>query len=140
MMHFKKLWNKYNHVLAYLFFGVLTTLINIAVFYIFGTLLGLNYQAANVIAWLLSVLFAFITNKVWVFGSKYTTAQAFFSEMALFFFYRGLSLVLDVLIMYLGVSVLKVDQNLTKLIDQVVVVVINYFFSKFLIFKNGIDD
>ncbi|GKS80542.1 membrane protein [Ligilactobacillus pabuli] len=132
----KKLWTKYQSVIAYLFFGVLTTLINIVAFYVFGTVFNLYYQLANVIAWLLSVLFAFFTNKVWVFGSKFTTARAFWVEMGKFFFYRGLSLLVDAAIMGLGVSVLKIDKNLTKLLDQVVVVIINYFFSKFLIFKS----
>ncbi|HJE97578.1 MAG TPA: GtrA family protein [Ligilactobacillus acidipiscis] len=137
MTTIKKIWLKYKGVIAYLFFGVLTTLINIIAFYLFGTVFALYYQLANVIAWLLSVLFAFFTNKVWVFGSKYTTMKAFWSEMGKFFFYRGVSLVIDAAIMFLGVSVLKVDKNLTKLLDQVVVVLINYFFSKFLIFKKG---
>ncbi|GEN49043.1 cell wall teichoic acid glycosylation protein gtcA [Ligilactobacillus pobuzihii E100301 = KCTC 13174] len=133
----KKMWLKYKGVIAYLFFGGLTTLINIVAFYLFGTVFDLYYQLANVIAWLLSVLFAFFTNKVWVFGSKYTTAKAFWSEMGKFFFYRGVSLLVDAFIMYLGISVFKIDDNLTKLIDQVFVVVINYFFSKFLIFKTN---
>lgn len=136
MTTIKELWVKYKSVIAYLFFGVLTTLINIVAFYLFGTIFSLYYQLANVIAWFLSVLFAFFTNKVWVFESKYTTARNFWVEMGKFFFYRGLSLVVDAAIMGLGVSVLKIDKNLTKLLDQVVIVVINYFFSKFLIFKS----
>lgn len=131
-----KLWHQYQGVIAYLFFGVLTTVINIAAFYLFGTVFSLYYQLANVIAWLLSVLFAFFTNKVWVFGSKYTNAKDFMSEMGKFFFYRGLSLIVDALIMYLGVSFLLLDKNLTKLADQIVVVILNYFFSKFLIFNS----
>ena len=63
-----KLFKKYQSVIAYLFFGGLTTLINFVVFFIFDSGLHWNYQVANFIAWFLSVLFAFFTNKVWVFG------------------------------------------------------------------------
>ena len=130
-----KLFKKYQSVIAYLFFGGLTTLINFVVFFIFAPGLHWNYQVANFIAWFLSVLFAFFTNKVWVFGSKYTTVKAFFIEMWSFFFYRILSYFIDAGIMFVGISLLHANSSLTKLIDQVVIVVLNYFFSKFFIFK-----
>lgn len=129
------LFKKYQNIIAYLFFGGLTTLINMVVFYIFDTQLGWNYQLANFIAWLLSVLFAFFTNKVWVFGSSYTTIKAFFKELWSFFFFRGLSYFMDAGIMFIGISLLHANSNLTKLIDQVVIVLLNYIFSKFFIFN-----
>lgn len=128
------LFKKYQNIIAYLFFGGLTTLINMIVFYIFDTQLGWNYQLANFIAWLLSVLFAFFTNKVWVFGSSYTTIKAFFKELWSFFFFRGLSYFMDAGIMFIGISLLHANSNLTKLIDQFVIVLLNYIFSKFFIF------
>lgn len=129
------LFKKYQNIIAYLFFGGLTTLINMVVFYIFDTQLGWNYQLANFIAWLVSVLFAFFTNKVWVFGSSYTTIKAFFKELWSFFFFRGLSYFMDAGIMFIGISLLHANSNLTKLIDQVVIVLLNYIFSKFFIFN-----
>ncbi|KRM20351.1 teichoic acid glycosylation protein GtrA [Ligilactobacillus hayakitensis DSM 18933 = JCM 14209] len=128
------LFKKYQNIIAYLFFGGLTTLINMVVFYIFDTQLGWNYQLANFIAWLVSVLFAFFTNKVWVFGSSYTTVKAFFKELWSFFFFRGLSYFMDAGIMFIGISLLHANSNLTKLIDQFVIVLLNYIFSKFFIF------
>lgn len=95
----------------------------------------MNYQIANVIAWFLSVLFAYITNKIWVFSSKTRGLSALTKEISSFFFFRGLSLIMDVFIMWLGISILQVNPLLTKIIDNVVIVVANYFFSKWYIFK-----
>ncbi|WP_282708687.1 GtrA family protein [Ligilactobacillus sp. Marseille-Q7487] len=132
----KDLFVKYKSVLAYLFFGGLTTLVNLITFYIFDTKLGIYYQIANFIAWFISVLFAFVTNKLWVFESKTPTIKAFLVEMWWFFFYRIVSFFFDAAIMYIGVSLLALNSNLTKLIDQVVIVLLNYLFSKLFIFKD----
>ncbi|MCP0886848.1 GtrA family protein [Ligilactobacillus sp. WILCCON 0076] len=126
---------KYKSVISYLFFGGLTTLINLVVFQICSANLHMYYQLANLIAWLLSVLFAFFTNKVWVFGSEYTTVSAFLIEMWWFFFYRIISLGFDAGIMYIGVSILQANKLATKLVDQIIIVILNYFFSKVFIFK-----
>lgn len=131
----KELLLKYKAVIAYLFFGGLTTIINIVVFQVCSVNLDMYYQLANFLAWLLSVLFAFITNKLWVFESKFTTVKSFLIEMWWFFFYRIISLGFDAGIMFIGISLLHANGLLTKLVDQVVIVLLNYFFSKFLIFK-----
>lgn len=142
----KQLWEKYKHIIAYLFWGVVTTVINLAVFQILSSGIHWNYQLANVIAWFVSVLVAYFTNKVWVFGSHYTTVSDFLVEILRFFFYRGLTLVIDMVITYVGIQVLKFDtplqQFIVKFIDNVIVVIANYIFSKWLIFKDnrGIDD
>lgn len=128
--------HKYRAILAYLFFGGATTLVNFGVYALFTTWIPLHYQVANFLAWLLSVLFAFFTNKVWVFGSHYTTVSNFFTELGTFFFYRALSYVLDAGIMFVGISLLHANGLLTKLVDQVVIVLLNYLFSKYLIFNN----
>ncbi|MCH5462550.1 GtrA family protein [Lactobacillus sp. LC28-10] len=130
------LWNlfkKYQAVISYLFFGGLTTLINIGAFAWLN--LYMNYQLATALAWLISVIFAFITNKLWVFNSKSMAWKVFFWETLTFFFFRLLSLGVDELIMFVGVSLLSGNALIVKIIDNVVVVVINYFFSKWIIFK-----
>ena len=92
------------------------------------------------------MLVAYFTNKVWVFGSHYTTVSDFLVEILRFFFYRGLTLVIDMVITYVGIQVLKFDtplqQFIVKFIDNVIVVIANYIFSKWLIFKDnrGIED
>ncbi|MFD1317193.1 GtrA family protein [Loigolactobacillus zhaoyuanensis] len=122
-------------MIAYLFFGGLTTLINIVVFAVLNPLM--NYQVANVIAWFLSVLFAYITNKLWVFSSQTHGIKALTKEISSFFFFRVLSLIMDVFMMWLGISVLHANPVLTKIVDNVVVVVANYFFSKLYIFNKN---
>lgn len=135
------LWAKYKHLIAYGFWGVVTTIINIASFQFLNFSVHLNYQVANVIAWFLSVLVAFFTNKVWVFGSHYTTVKAFSVEFVKFYFYRALTLLIDVAFMFVGVTVLKFNspmgQLVVKTLDNVVVIVANYVFSRWLIFTSN---
>lgn len=137
------LFNRYRSVIAYLFWGVVTTVVNIVVFQFLSSGVHWNYQLANVIAWFLSVLVAYFTNKVWVFGSHYSTVKAFLKEFFWFYFYRGLTLIMDVIIMYVGISLLKFDspiqQLIVKIIDNVIVVIANYVFSKWLIFHGNRD-
>ncbi|MFQ9706975.1 MAG: GtrA family protein [Limosilactobacillus pontis] len=138
-----RLFNKYRSIIAYLFWGVVTTVVNIVVFQFLSSGIHWNYQLANVIAWFLSVLVAYFTNKVWVFGSHYSTVKAFLKEFFWFYFYRGLTLIMDVIIMYVGISLLKFDspiqQLIVKIIDNVIVVIANYIFSKWLIFHDNRD-
>lgn len=137
----KQLWEKYKHIIAYLFWGVVTTVINLAVFQVLSSGIHWNYQLANVIAWFVSVLVAYFTNKVWVFGSHYTTVSYFLVEMLRFFFYRALTLVIDIVITFIGISVLgfkdPMGQFIVKVIDNVIVIIANYVFSKWLIFKDN---
>lgn len=137
----KNLWNKYKSIIAYLFWGVVTTIVNLGVFQILSPVLHWNVSLSTVIAWFASVLVAYFTNKVWVFGSHYTTIHDFIIELLRFFFYRGLTLVIDLIITYIGINVLKFDtpiqQFIVKFVDNVVVVIANYIFSKWLIFKDN---
>lgn len=140
-MNLKKYWEKYKHLVAYLFWGVVTTIVNIGAYQIMSPIWHWNYELSTVIAWFLSVLVAYFTNKVWVFGSPYTTVKAFFIELAQFFFYRGLTLLMDMAFMWVGISLLglksPLQQLILKTLDNVVVVIANYIFSKWLIFKSN---
>lgn len=127
----KKLWEP----ITYLFFGGLTTIVNIVVYLIFREGIGLYYQTANVISWIASVLFAYFTNKLWVFEAKTETKQESWAAFGKFIFFRVLSLGLDMLCMYLFISILATGDLVAKLVTQVVVVLANYVFSKFLIFN-----
>ncbi|XUC84189.1 hypothetical protein IGI92_001186 [Enterococcus sp. DIV2379] len=127
----KKLWEP----ITYLFFGGLTTVVNIVVYLIFREGIGLYYQTANVISWIASVLFAYFTNKLWVFEAKTETKQESWAAFGKFIFFRVLSLGLDMLCMYLFISILATGDLVAKLVTQVVVVLANYVFSKFLIFN-----
>ncbi|PMD73914.1 GtrA family protein [Companilactobacillus nuruki] len=131
----KELWNKYKDAIPYLFFGVLTTVVNYVAFALLWRVLGMNSQVANAIAYLISVLFAYVTNKLWVFDSHTTTWKAFFKEMGSFFLFRGGSWIFDQGTMFIGMELLHGNGFIVKLIANVVVVLLNYIFSKFIIFR-----
>ena len=123
-------FNKGYEVLSYLFFGGCTTLINIFTFWILRVL-KIGVYPSNIVAWIVSVLFAFITNKLFVFESKGNAVK----EGISFFIFRLLSLLFDMGIMYLLIDVLNWNDLLSKVITNIVVIIINYVFSKIFIFK-----
>ena len=123
-------FNKYYEVLSYLFFGGCTTLVNILTFWVMR-LLKVGVYTSNIIAWIVSVLFAFITNKLFVFESKGNAIK----EGISFFAFRLLSLVFDMGIMYLLVDILNWNDLLSKVLTNIFVIIINYVFSKVFIFK-----
>lgn len=131
----KDLIKKNQAIILYLVFGVLTTVVNIGVFAFFETYTNWNYQIGTAIAWIASVLVAFFTNKVWVFSSGYTTWRAFWRELGSFIFFRLLTYFMEVIIMWVGVSLMKDNAILVKVADNVIVVIVNYVFSKLIIFK-----
>lgn len=130
------LLQKYWSFISYLIFGGLTTLINLIIFYELYTwnhLIG--YQCATFIAWFFSVLFAYVTNKQFVFNSHQKSKTAVLRELESFFFFRILSLLLDFAILYIGIGLIHANSLIVKLIDNILVVVANYIFSKLFIFK-----
>ena len=127
-------YNKVKEILWYGFFGVLTTLVNIISFYLLDKT-GMNVYINNFIAWFLSVLFAFITNKLFVFNSKSLDKKVIMKEILSFFFFRILSLGIDMAGMYVCISLMKLGKMLSKILMNVIVIVANYIFSKIFIFK-----
>lgn len=130
-----KLYNKYKQIILYLIFGGLTTLINIITFYICNDLLIIEYKLSNIIAWILSVIFAFFTNKIIVFNSKNKDKNQITYEVISFLGARLLSLIFDMVLMIFMIDVLKLDELITKILVNIFVVIINYIFSKFIIFR-----
>lgn len=142
---------KYKELFLYLVFGVLTTLVNFVVFATSDAILGANaYLVSNAIAWIVSVVFAYITNKLCVFASKSFAIHVFLKEFVEFLLARAFSFVVEEFGMWLLIGVLDFGkfttdiwgvsisgQLLAKGILAVIVVVMNYFFSKFIIFKNN---
>ncbi len=130
----KLMFLKYKEVLLYLFFGVCTTLVNIVVYYLCD-LVGLGTAAATCIAWIISVLFAYITNRLYVFASKAFGAVAVLREAVSFIFYRAVTGVFDLAFMVVAVDLLKGNGLIMKIASNVIVIILNYVFSKLLIFK-----
>ena len=122
-------------VISYLFFGVLTTLINILSYVVLSKLFEVDYKLATTIAWVISVLFAFITNKIYVFNSKETNIVLVAKEFSSFTIFRLLSYLMDLGVMVLMVEWLKTDDLIAKIVANVFVVIFNYFASKYVIFK-----
>lgn len=144
----KKLLLKYKEVILYIIFGVLTTLVNYIVY--FGCkAVHIPYQPATVVAWIAAVTFAYVTNRIWVFESKNRGAKAVFKEIVLFVGARLFSLVLELIIMYIGMDLLLAGEHtidllgktlplgefITKTIAQIVIIISNYIFSKLIIFR-----
>lgn len=129
------LYKKYEEIINYLIVGGLTTLVSIIVYAIFTKLFHVNYMISNVISWIASVLFAYVTNKKFVFKSKCDSKNKVLIEIYQFFKYRVLSFVIDVLLMYVFVELITIDDMIAKVIVQVVVIVLNYVFSKLFVFK-----
>ncbi|WP_057787938.1 GtrA family protein [Weissella minor] len=127
---------KYQDILLYLVFGVLTTLVNLVTFYVLITFTGLNVQIANVIAWIASVLFAYVTNRTWVFHSTAHTPKEIGKEAFTFTSARFTTLLVDMAIVWFGVQLLQQDPFIWKLIDNVIVVILNYILSKVMVFKD----
>ena len=127
-------YNKYYEVLSYLVFGGLTTLVNIVAFFVLRKF-NIEIYISNVIAWILSVLFAFITNKLFVFESKNKSKKENVRELVSFFGFRILSLIFDMGFMYLLIQVLNVNELISKIISNVLVIILNYVFSKLFIFR-----
>lgn len=130
----RELFIKYKSFIFYAIFGVLTTVINIAVYWLCRNVLGLANVPGTVIAWVAAVLFAFITNKLFVFDSKDMSMRVFFSEMIRFFLARIATGILEVLIMFIGVDVMHGPSMVLKVITNIIVIIVNYILSKLLVF------
>ena len=127
-------YNKYKEALLYLFFGGCTTLINIVTFFICRQFdLGINLS--NVIAWVIAVIFAFVTNKLFVFDSKDMSSKKVFKETLSFFVFRILSLGVDTGIIYVMIEMMKINELISKIVSNIVVIIVNYVFSKLFVFK-----
>lgn len=131
-----KLALKYQSLIMYGVFGVLTTIVNIAAYYVCYHGLTMPNLTSTAIAWLLAVIFAFITNKIWVFGSRSLEAKLLIYELNTFFTCRILTGLLDVLIMYVAVDIMVWDELLWKALSNVLVIILNFVASKLIIFKS----
>lgn len=131
----KKLYQKYYDLILYLVFGVLTTGVNYIVYLPCYNILGLSASVSNAIAWVVSVAFAFVTNKPFVFRSYDWSAKVVLPELAKFLGCRIGSGVLETAILFVTVDLLKWDGNLWKIVTSVLVVILNYVGSKLLVFR-----
>lgn len=130
------LYFNYKEVINYLIFGALCTVVNFVVYFLFAKIFMVEEVASSGLSWLFAVLFAYITNKLFVFESKTNTKKDFLKEITSFFLARILSGILcDVGTFALMVKVFKINDIFSKIVTQVMVIIVNYLFSKLFIFK-----
>ena len=161
MEFIKKYYTKYEEIIKYLFWGVMTTVVNFATFYLlimcFGSVDGscnalfndfgklgdiiakieksFVGNVCNITAVIVSILFAYVTNRHFVFKDKANGRKAVIKEMSSFFACRVFTMVVDSLIYWCGCTVLKVMAFAVKMFSQVVITILNYVFSKLIVFK-----
>ena len=126
---------KYWDILTYLVFGVLTTVVNYAVYLPVYNFCGISAAVSNMIAWVVAVAFAFLTNKPFVFHSHDWSAQTVLPELTKFVSCRIASGALETVILVLSVDCMNWNGNIWKLVTQVLVIIINYVGSKLLVFR-----
>lgn len=130
-------YKKYIEIINYLIFGVLTTIVNLLSYYLLtSTILSpnqaLHLQIANVISWVVSVVFAYITNRKYVFNSSNDNIV---KEITDFVSARVMTLLLDMVIMFIGVTLFNFNDKFIKILSQILVIIFNYIFSKIFVFK-----
>ena len=132
-----ELYKKYKEIINYLIFGVLTTVVSLATYYIcVFTFLNpenpVELQIANIISWIFAVLFAYVTNRKYVFESKEKNKV---KEATKFVGSRVFTLILDMGVMWLGVTILGFSDKIMKMVSQVLIIIGNYIISKLFVFK-----
>ncbi len=128
------LYYKYEPALLYIFFGAFTTLVSVTVQYI-SSLSGANTAAATTVSWVCAVTFAFFTNKLFVFRSKSEGLSDWFRQAGQFYGARLVSYLLELGFMLLTVDILHFNMMFMKIMAQVFILLINYLFSKLVIFR-----
>ncbi|MDO4499843.1 MAG: GtrA family protein [Erysipelotrichaceae bacterium] len=131
----KKLYEKYKELINYLFFGGCTFVVSMVIFYLCNQLLKMNEHLANIISWFFAVLFAYLTNRKYVFTSNASTKEELFKEVTSFYGARLATLGVEEVIIYVGITLLHFNPMIIKVIGQVVVILSNYVLSKLFVFK-----
>ncbi|MEG0181068.1 MAG: GtrA family protein [Peptostreptococcaceae bacterium] len=128
-------YSKCKETFLYLVFGVLSTGVNIGTYILVTRLTNLEFMIANIIAWVVAVLFAYLTNKLFVFKSKKLELEFLVKEFTSFISCRIFSLFIEMIIMYVMIDMLLINDIVVKVTTNIVVIVINYLLSKLIIFK-----
>lgn len=133
----KSLFVRYRELVSYVFWGGMTTMVNYAAYFLFTDVFHVHYLVSNVIAWAAAVAFAFLVNKLLVFQSKSWARSTVFRELWQFLSARILSGVLETGILWFFVDLLHFNDDLVKIAASVLVVILNYGLSKWIIFRKN---
>lgn len=131
------LLERYEEIVRYFIVGILTTFVSLITYFIlvctiFNSNVLIELQISNIIAWFISATFAYYANKIYVFKLNNNVISR---QILNFYISRVFVLIIDMLLMYIFVSVLKFNDKLVKLFVQIFVIIFNYFISKFIIFR-----
>jgi hypothetical protein len=133
----KKLLEKYKSIIRYAFFGVMTTIVNVAVYSLFYEVLSIGNILSTVVSWGLAVAFAFVTNKLFVFESRSLKAKTVLKEVTNFILCRVGTGLVEVIMMYVFVDILSYNGTIMKLLTNIIVIILNYVASKLIIFQRS---
>ena len=130
----RDLYHKYKEVVNYVIFGFLTFVVSTVTYYV--SRFCFDYVVSNIISWILAVLFAYITNKLFVFNSKVDSKQNLLKEFVMFVISRIATLILETIILFVMIEWMNITNDfIVKMFAQVVVILTNYILSKVFIFK-----
>ena len=127
----KRLYKKYEELIIYFIVGVCSTIVSYVSYLLFRLIVD-NYLICTVLSWVVAVVFAYFANRIFVFKSK---DKNILKEFLKFVFARVLSLLAELIVMFILVDLVKVDDRISKLLVQFIVLVLNYIFSKIFVFK-----
>lgn len=135
-----KIYRKYKEAIDYLFWGGVAFVLSMVLFYLFANVMNIYEQIANILSWIICVIFTYITNRTFVFQSKVKGIKNIFKEFKDFVTARLLTLVMENVILFVMIDLLTFNNMVSKLVGQFVVIVSNYFLSKLWIFKKKKND
>lgn len=133
------LYKKYQEIINYLIVGVLTTVVSIVTYFLFSLVLDIEnnilFILANVLSWICAVIFAYITNKKFVFNTTTSNKKEEIKVFSMFVSSRITTLLIELAFMFITVKVILIDDKIAKVIAQFIVIVLNYILSKLFVFK-----
>ena len=133
------IYKKYQEIINYLIVGFLTTLVSIFTYFIFSLILDINknilFILANILSWICAIVFAYITNKKYVFKTTYFNKKEEIKTFSFFITSRLTTLFIELTFMFFTVKILLLNDKIAKVIAQIIVIVLNYFISKIFVFK-----
>ena len=134
-----KIYRKNKEAIDYLFWGGIAFFLSMILFYLFANVMNIYEQIANIITWVICVIFTYLTNRTFVFASNVKGVKNIFNEFMNFVTARLLTLVMENAILFVMIDLLTINNMISKLVGQFVVIVSNYFLSKLWIFKKKED-
>lgn len=134
-MGIMKLFKKYKDIIAYGFFGVCTTLVNVVAYWFMAHVMKTGTMPSTIVAWIVAVLFAYVTNRKWVFHSEAQHKKEVLREIVSFFTCRLATGVVDWACMFICVDIIGFNDVIIKVLANILVIILNYIASKLFVFK-----